>query len=96
MDNLVILLEKILIDRENREDLINYFQNKIFNINLNKDPNFNKDKFEILNELAYDLDFYEHNPELRKEDPSYYGEDRLNVEIKKALIKINKLNILNI
>lgn len=74
------ILEKILLDKINRMKLINEFQELIWN---ESSPN------EILSELAYDLDFYEPDPELRKEDSSYYGDERLEEEIKSTLYKIN-------
>jgi len=91
MNDLINLIEKILSDKENRINLIKDFQQKISNINIEKNENFKNDIFEILNELAYDMDFYESNPKFRKEDPSYYGEERLRLEIKEALEKIHKL-----
>lgn len=63
-----------------RERLIFEFQELIWN-----DENAN----EILSGLAYDLDFYEPNEELRKEDPSYYGDDRLE-EVKSAIQKLQE------
>ncbi len=40
---------------------------------------------DILGDLAYDLDFFVANPERRREDPSYYGEDRALEQIRTAL-----------
>jgi len=79
----VEILEKILSDKLNRGNLIKQFQDSIW-----ADANAN----EILSELAYDLDFYEPNDELRKEDPSYYGDERLEGVIREALIKLKKDN----
>ena len=73
------LLEKILRDKANRMQLIREFQELIWN-----DDNAN----EILSELALDLDYYEPNEEWRKQDPSYYGDDRLEEEIKLAIRKL--------
>lgn len=36
---------------------------------------------EILRDAAFDLDRFEADPVLRAEDPSYFGEDRLESEI---------------
>lgn len=73
------ILELILKDKNNRSSLIKQFQELVWN-----DENAN----EILSELAYDLDFYEPNEQWRKEDPSYYGDNRLEVEIKSAIQKL--------
>lgn len=43
---------------------------------------------DILCEFAYDLDFYVSNLEHRKEDPSYYGDERLNEEIASIIKKL--------
>lgn len=73
------ILKKILTDKVNRKQLISEFQELIWN---------DENASEVLSELAYDLDFYEPNEKSRKEDPSYYGDERLEEEIK---LVINKL-----
>ena len=77
------ILEKILTDKVNRKKLISEFQELIWN---------DENASEVLSLLAYDLDFYEPNIELRKEDPSYYGDDRLEKEIKMAIQKLQASN----
>lgn len=67
-----------------KQDLIKGFQNEIWNDESIQDETLN----EILSELAYDLDFYEPNEEWRREDPSYYGEDRLEEILKNAILKL--------
>ena len=46
--------------------------------------------YDILSTLAYDLDYYEPDEKLRKEDLSYYGDERLEEEIKAGLIKLEE------
>ena len=66
-----------------RIELVKSFQNEVWN------DEFMEDKlYEILSELAYDLDFYEPNEEWRKEDISYYGNQRLEELIKIGISKI--------
>jgi hypothetical protein len=77
------ILKKILDDKLNRKRYIFEFQELIWN-----DENAN----EILSELAFDLDFYEPDDELRKEDPSYYGDDKLVEVLKSAMQKYQKQN----
>jgi hypothetical protein len=77
------ILEKILIDKVNRKKLISEFQDLIWN---------DENASEILSLLAYDLDFYEPNEEWIKEDSSYYGDDRLEKEIKIAIQKLQASN----
>lgn len=78
------ILKEILSDKTNRKQLIKQFQQSIWD----KEEMEGNEVDEILSELAYDLDFYEPDNELRKESPSYYGDDRLEAEIQSALQKI--------
>ncbi len=79
------ILIGILNDKNNRESLIKRFQEYIWNEN----PIFNSEEEEnVLSDLAYDLDFYQPDIKIRDEDPSYYGDDRLETEIKTALEKL--------
>lgn len=75
------ILKKILTDKENRKKHISEFQELIWN---------DENASEVLSLLAYDLDFYEPNKELRKEDPSYYRDERLEEEIKLAINKLKE------
>lgn len=79
------ILISILNDKGNRENWVRQFQEYIWN----KNPRFNNvEEEDILSDLAYDLDFYQPDMKVRKEDPSYYGDDRLEAEIKTALEKL--------
>ena len=49
---------------------------------------FSEADWEILADLAYDLDFYVSDPSRRREDASYYGEERLIREIRESLTKL--------
>ena len=60
--------------------MIKQFQGKVWN-----GETFNK---EIVSGLANDLDFYEPNVTLRAPDSSYYGDERLELEIELALQKL--------
>jgi hypothetical protein len=42
----------------------------------------------VLRDLAYDLAYYEADPVLRREDSSFYGDDRARTEIREALQKL--------
>ncbi|AFM13442.1 hypothetical protein [Turneriella parva] len=75
-------LAKIRENKENRAAQVQNFQNKIWNDEFDNMPENEK---EILRTLAYDLDYYEPAQELRSEDPSYYGDERLVLEIEKVL-----------
>lgn len=52
-------------------------------------PSDNAEVWEILRQLAYDLDYFEPDSKLRAHDPSYFGEDRARAEIQTALKSLN-------
>lgn len=80
------VLKEILLSESKKKELIRSFQERIWNgEDYSSDPKIN----EVLSELAYDLDFYQPNADLRGEDPSYYGDQRLVEEINLAIKKIN-------
>ncbi len=84
------ILRNILSDKDKRGTLIEEFQEKVWNgAGYSTDERVN----EILSELAYDLDFYEPKEEWRKEDSSYYGEERLRQEIHSALQKLEEYEV---
>jgi hypothetical protein len=77
---MIEILNKILSDIPNRKKNINEFQHIVWD-----DENCD----ELYADLALDLDFYEPDEKLRKEDPSYYGDERLEKEIRSVLEKLN-------
>ena len=77
------ILERILTDPLNRKKLIKEFQELVWN---------DEDSIRILKDLAYDLDFYEPNEALRKQDHSYYDDERLEKEIRITIQKLKKLD----
>ena len=79
-------LEKIISDQENRLSEIKEFQTIVWN----DDISFSSEVDDCLADLAQDLDYYEINEEVRKEDSSYYGEERLVNEINTSLNVIKK------
>ena len=46
---------------------------------------------DILLELAYDLEYYEPDENLRKQNPSYFGDEQLIAEIGSVLQKLKAL-----
>lgn len=79
------VLDLILNAKDNKEELVREFQNKICD---GDDYSDNEEINEILGTLAYDLEFYVPNDELRNEDESYYSDERLKVELIEAIKKI--------
>lgn len=90
MEKLINLLNETLIetDIDKKKKMISEFQNEIWNNNILIEED---EISEILSELAIDLDYYEPNPEWRREDYSYFGDEKLEWKIKEAISKIDKL-----
>lgn len=70
-----------------RSGLIDIFQREVWDAPSEwADP-----ILDVFVDLAYDLDYFVANPEWRREDPSYYGEKRLEEEVRRALARIDEL-----
>lgn len=81
------LLREIIASKsdQKKSELISRFQNHFFL----EEYDFGNELFdEILVNLAYDLEYYEPNPLLRKEDPSFYGDEKLEKKLNDVLEKI--------
>lgn len=88
LDNLINILKGILNSDSIEIEIINRFQREIWEID---DETEKGSKLDILRDLAIDLEYYVPDPNIRREDFSYYGDDRAREEIKIALGKIEKL-----
>lgn len=80
------ILENIIYDKTSRVNEIKIFQNIVWN----EDESFTSEIDDCLSDLAQDLDYYEDNEKIRKEDSSYYGEERLIKELNDTLSKLRK------
>ena len=87
--DLVALLELALSSRKERVSAIKAFQDYVWDKST-LIPGATDAQWDILDELAYDLDFYEPNPDYRIEDPSFYDDQRLEIEIGEALRKLRE------
>ncbi len=89
-DHLIELLIQALLFPTQRKDLIRDFQRLI-----SEDQEEEKEgtASEVFGDLAIDLDFYEPDPTKRSEDPSYYGDERLEEEIRAAFNKLHTLGV---
>lgn len=81
------LLGSILAGPEERTRGISEFQEFVFNADQSSND-FTADEWVILRDLAHDLDYYVSDPALRSEDPSYYGDERLVLEVQQALDRL--------
>lgn len=77
---MIELIKQILKDKPNRQKHIIEFQRKVWDNDVND---------EMFSDLALDLDYYEPDENLRKEDAAYYGDDRLEKELNDFLRKLN-------
>lgn len=83
VESIEILSEILSAKEPIKTQFIKSFQNDIWDEKLIKN-----ELYEILSELAYDLDFYEPNEEWRKEYNGYYGCETLEAILKKGIDKI--------
>jgi len=82
---IIDLLNQILEARGTvRATLIEKFQSEIWSDESMEESTIDG----IVNDLAYDLDYYEPNEEWRKQDASFYGDRRLEEMLKKEIIKL--------
>lgn len=79
-----LLVEALSSSGEERVKAVKKFQSIIWDDTSIQDEDLN----DVLTDAAYILDFYEPNDEWRKETPNYYGDDRLEEEIKSVMQKL--------
>ena len=84
---LTTLLLDIASRPDERERKIRQFQEYVFHTAV-APSGFDEQDWEVMAELAYDLDFYEGSPEWRHGDASFYGEERLIREIRESIAKL--------
>jgi hypothetical protein len=90
LNEILLLLRNIQKDPVNRKDLIFRFQN----IALNAPDNLpNEAAWEILSDLEIDIDYYEQDPVARAEDPSFFGEDRLEVLLEEVFDRLKSVGV---
>ena len=78
------LLDAVLASPERLDDLIPKLQQTIWSDESDKET----PELEILRDLAYDLEYYVSDPDMRKEDPTFYGPERALEEIQLARRKL--------
>jgi hypothetical protein len=90
-EKLVWLIVTALRSKEGRRSAIDEFQ-----LMVRDRPNAISDfkVRQILLDLAYDLDYYEPLDEVRLEDASYYGDERLEQELEYALDRLRTAGVI--
>jgi hypothetical protein len=87
LSDLTGLLQEALSNPAERVSAIKAFQNYVFE-SATPVPGASAEQWQVVNDLAFDLDYYEPDPEDRGEDASFYGEQRVEDEIKEAIEKL--------
>ena len=93
LETMLGLLAKALRDRSSRKKAVDEFLRYHFKNELLLKRSGQGDALEILGDLAYDLNFFVADPALRAQDPAYYGDERLEREIKTAFQRLSQLGI---
>jgi hypothetical protein len=75
-------------DSHHRHELIQKFQRACWDNSTASESAV----WDRLRELAYDLDFYEPDQHKRQEDASFYGDERLVMEIRDVLADLTMLD----
>ena len=78
-------LEKIASCKEEIRVNVKQIQQIVWNEDFECSNEINS----VLSDLAYDLDFFQSEADIRSMDGSYYGYDRLFKEIEDAMAKLN-------
>jgi len=87
-EQLLHYLRLALNDPASRSESIKRFQSAVFEGDQHS-LGVNDFEWDVFTELAQDLDYYEPDSDFRREDPSFYGDERVEAEIKDALEKLD-------
>jgi len=93
LENLLGLLAKTLRDTLSRKETVREFQRCFWGNQLRFKSSIGHDAYNILADLAYDLEFFEADPGVRAQESTYYGHERLEREIETALRQLAQLGI---
>ena len=82
------LLRAALNEPGRRLDKIKQFQKAVFD-GSQAALSLTETEWDVLTQLAQDLDYYEPDPEMRREDATFFGDERVTDEIREALGKLH-------
>jgi len=85
------LLAKALSDPLSRKGAVEEFLKCYFENQLLIKRSIRLEAYDILADLNHDLHFFVADPGRRAEDPSYYGDERLEEEVGTALRRLSQL-----
>ena len=90
VENMVALLRRALDQPLIRGQVVAEFQALVWS---GLDPTIPENIRDVLGDLALDLDYFEVDPVVRKEDPTYFGHERLEAEIRGALRRLEQMGV---
>jgi hypothetical protein len=93
LEQLLGLLAKALRDTSSRKESIDEYLRCYPKDQLLIKRSIGQDSYDILTDLFVDLNYFVADPARRAEDPSYYGDERLEREVKTALHRLAELGI---
>ena len=76
-----------------RKESVAAFLRCFFKTQLDVERSIGRNATDILDELAYDLNFFVADPNVRAESPSYYGDERLVSEISGAVRRLSEVGV---
>jgi hypothetical protein len=88
VSTMLALLADALRDPLTRKETIERFQSLFSDCQPRA---INRDAYEVLADLSNDLNYFEPDASARMSDPSYYGHERLEKEIRSALQQLADL-----
>ena len=89
LSDLIAMLEKALSEPSERVTAIMALQRDVFE-RATPVQGANPEQWRILCDLAFDLDYYESDVKSRQEDAAFYGNQRVETEIRDALEKVER------
>jgi hypothetical protein len=84
---------RLLKDPLVRKESVDQFLKCVFKNQRDLKHAIGQSAFDILDELGYDLNYFVADPVVRGEDPSYYGDERLETVIKAALRRLSQIGV---
>ncbi|GIV16604.1 MAG: hypothetical protein KatS3mg022_2039 [Armatimonadota bacterium] len=88
LEMLIELLRQAIEDPNKRTERIKRFQQFVWETSEHEIAPSERRIWDILDELAVDLDYYEPHEEWRRESPSFFGEEDLRQLILAAITRI--------
>ena len=90
LNDIISMLKDIRLNSADRGNKVMHFNKMIFH---GQHENLPEEIRSILVNLASIIEYYEENPEFREQAPSFFGCDRLEIEIDDSFEKLRTLGI---